>query len=183
MIPIDERYFTWLYSKIGHRKVPIRGLSYRKLAYQLYTKEFLWFVPNDDNRAEEGIELRKVFLDETGTQYPGHEWMEMTCSILELLIGMSHRLSFIDDRPAHIWFWEMLDNVDLTYANDDEYGPDTEEDVEQTFDRVIWRLYEQDGAGGLFPLHHAHEDQRKIELWYQMSAYINERMFASWHSK
>lgn len=178
MIPLDEKYLTWLYSKID----PKFEKSYWKLAVQLYTKEFLWFIPNDDNRSDEGIELRKVFLKETGSPYPPHEWMGMSCSILELLIGMSYRLSFMDERPVDIWFWEMIDNVDLTYARDEEYNISTEDDVDEIMDVVIWRLYEEDGTGGLFPLHHSHENQKHIELWYQMSAYVNERMFAKWHS-
>lgn len=180
MIPPDEIYFAWLYSKIDNLKVKHRKKTYFKLAQQLYEKEFVWFIPNDDNRNAEGMELRKAFLRETGSAYPSHEWMNMSSSMFELLIGISHRLSFIDDRPPHVWFWELIDNLELTYANDDVYDPGTEEDVEETLDRVIWRLYDEDGSGGLFPLQHAFENQRKVELWYQMSAYINEKMDEEW---
>jgi hypothetical protein len=30
------------------------------------------------------------------------------------------------------------------------------------------------GLGGMFPLEDPREDQRAIEIWYQMMAYINE---------
>lgn len=182
MIPPDEEYFAWLYSKITDLKVKNRKKTYWKLAQQLYEKEFIWFVSNDDNRNAEGIELRRVFLRETGTRYPSREWMNMSSSMLELLVSLSFRLSFLDDRPPSVWFWELIDNLDLTYADDDVYDPDTEADVEETLDVVIWRLYEADGQGGLFPLKHAFEDQTNIELWYQMSAYVNEKMEDVWHS-
>mgnify|MGYP000851237999 FL=1 len=175
----DQQYFAWLYSKIDNFKVP--NITYFKLAQQLYEKEFVWFIPNDDNRNAEGMELRRVFLKETGSAFPSRQWMEMSSSMLELLIGISYRLSFIDDRPPHIWFWELIDNIDLTYAKDDIYDRDVEVDVDETLDRIIWRLYDPDGSGGLFPLHHAFEDQRNIELWYQMSAYLNEKMDEEWH--
>jgi hypothetical protein len=38
------------------------------------------------------------------------------------------------------------------------------------------REYDPDGRGGLFPLDGTHANQREVELWYQMQAYIIERM-------
>jgi hypothetical protein len=177
MIPIDEEYFTWLYSKVANVNEKNSKKSYWMLCNQLYTKEFLWFVPNDDNRSEEGIELRKVFVREKNIFHPGQDWMHMSCSMLELLIAMSNRLAFLDDRPSRVWFWELIDNLDLTYATDNRYDIHVENHVEDTLDRVIWRLYEKNGAGGLFPLRHANEDQRKVELWYQLSSYVNEELW------
>lgn len=177
MIPLDEEYFTWLYSQVCNLNVKNPKKTYWCLCEQLYTKEFLWFIPNDDNRSKEGIELRKEFLQETGTEYPGHDWMNMSCSMFELLIGLSKRLSFLDDREPKIWFWELVDNINLSYANDNIYNVDVETHVDEVLNNVIWRLYNKNGSGGLFPLRHAQEDQRKIELWYQLSAYVNEELW------
>ncbi len=180
MIEIDRRYFTWLYSHIGYLKAADPKDSYFKLAEQLYTKEFLWYVQNDDNRNTDGIELRKVFLNETGSEYPGDEWLNMSSSMLELVIGISERLSFLDDRIPYVWFWELIDNLGISYC-DDEYDIDVEYAVDDALDRVIWRLYDPDGSGGLFPLQNPDTDQRHVELWYQMSAYVNEKMASVWH--
>lgn len=177
MIPIDEEYFTWLYSKVNSLEITNPRRSYWKLCQQLYTKEFLWFVPNDDNRSEEGIGLRKEFLQETGTDYPGHEWMRMSCSMLELLIGLSRRLAFLDERAPQVWFWELIDNINLSYANDSFYSNKVYDHVDEVLNNVIWRLYNKNGSGGLFPLRRTNEDQRKVELWYQLSAYVNEELW------
>jgi hypothetical protein len=39
---------------------------------------------------------------------------------------------------------------------------------------LIWRTYDPDGSGGFFPLLHSKKDQRQIEIWYQMHAYVRE---------
>ena len=40
---------------------------------------------------------------------------------------------------------------------------------------IIWRTYDSNGYGGLFPLRNPREDQRKVELWYQLNAYLLEQ--------
>lgn len=180
MNSLDREYLAWLYSKIDNRKNRNPKWQYSILAEQLYTKEFVWFVPNDDNRNADGIELRKIFLEETGIEYPGHQWMYMSSSILELLLGLANRLSFLDQRPASVWFWEMITNLGLLHANDAEYDINIELEVDKILDVFIWRLYNPDGSGGLFPLEHPTKDQTKVELWYQMSAYVMEKMHDVW---
>jgi hypothetical protein len=36
------------------------------------------------------------------------------------------------------------------------------------------RTYSKLGKGGLFPLRSSAYDQRKVELWYQMAAFMTE---------
>jgi hypothetical protein len=42
--------------------------------------------------------------------------------------------------------------------------------------RLNRRLYTTSGYGGLFPLEEPKEDQRKVEIWYQMMAYLGENL-------
>jgi hypothetical protein len=46
--------------------------------------------------------------------------------------------------------------------------------IDDILDSVIWRTYSPDGRGGFFPLNQPQEDQRKIEIWYQMNKYVIE---------
>jgi hypothetical protein len=64
-------------------------------------------------------------------------------------------------------------NLELNPYNDRD-GVD-EAHVTETLDRVIYRNYESNGHGGFFPLEDPDEDQRRVELWYQLNAYLNER--------
>jgi len=175
--PLDEMYFTWLYRQVGDPLIqnPIR--TYWKMLRQLYTKEFVWIIPNDDNRIEDGKELRHEFVDETELKNVDLGWIQLGCSMLELLVGLSRRLSFEGGGEPREWFWELIDNLGLLKYNDKRYDakPETSEKVIDTvLDRVIWRNYSPDGRGGLFPLKSPRQDQKDVELWYQLNAYVIE---------
>ena len=172
--PLDELYLTWLYNQVGSVKAKRSSRTYWSLLRQLYTKEFVWFVPNDDNRAEDGKELRYEFINDEGLEDVDPEWVTLGCSMLELLIGLSRRLTFETDREPQYWFWEMLKNIGLESYND-KVHPYPHKEIDAILERVIWRTYDRDGHGGLFPLKRATKDQRKIELWYQLSAYLLEK--------
>ena len=105
--------------------------------------------------------------------------MDLDCSMLEMLIALSDRTAFQTDGRLEEWFWRFMHNLELDRYSDDLYEISIQEEVEDTLTRVIWRKYAQDGTGGLFPLRHPDHDQRKIELWYQMSAYILEGLYVN----
>lgn len=172
---LDERYFDWLYSLVCSVKAKKRTGSYRTLLQLLYRVEFVWFVPNDDNRIEDGKDLRHLFLEQEGIEISHDEelWLELGCSMFELLVGLARRLEFEAGGYLDDWFWEMLTNLGLDGLDDRKDIEDA--DVEDVLNRVIWRTYNRDGSGGLFPLRSPKRDQRKVELWYQLSSYILER--------
>lgn len=167
--PPDELYFPWLYAQVASVNIADPSRTYWELLRKLYNKEFIWFVPNDDNRAEDGRELRLEFVTTTGAVVDG-DWLRLGCSVLELLIALSRRLCFETDIPEVEWFWEMLENLGLDQYNDSRPLPEAR--VDAVLDRFIWRVYRRNGRGGLFPLKRSSEDQTKVEIWYQMSAYI-----------
>lgn len=170
--PLDELYFKWLYSQVDDSEEKNPKYTYWRLLRLFYTKEFVWFVPNDDNRLEDGKDLRYEFIDDLELQDVDRGWTNLGCSMLELLVGLSRKLSFEADGPARYWFWQLIGNLGLYSYNDEKRFRDHE--VEAVMDRVIFRTYDYNGVGGLFPLKHPDRDQRRVELWYQMSAYILE---------
>ncbi len=174
--PLDELYLHWLYKKIGSVRLKNPARTYWSLARKLYTKEFVWLIPNDDNRAEDGRELRYEFMHDEEISYVDDAWMDLGCSMLEMLIALSRRLAFQTEGDPRSWFWHLLDNLGLEHYTDAYFGVmDYEGELDEKLDSVIWRTYEPDGGGGLFPLRHPHEDQRDVELWFQLSAYLLER--------
>jgi hypothetical protein len=56
----------------------------------------------------------------------------------------------------------------------DPLTPPKQRRVQDIMDTVIYRKYDPDGSGGFFPLTRSDDDQTRIELWYQMNAYIEE---------
>lgn len=176
--PLDELYFVWLYNQVGDPEIEDPTRTYWRILRQLYTKEFVWVVPNDDNRIADGTDLRYEFVDESELTDVDLNWIRLGCSMLELLIGLSRRLSFEADGEPREWFWELMQNLGLHKYDDKRYSnkPETAEKVTDTvLDRVIWRNYQPDGQGGLFPLKRTDKDQRDVELWYQLSEYVLEK--------
>ena len=171
--PLDELYFQRLYELVANPKTRNPSKTYWKLLGQLFRKEFVWFIPNDDNRIADGLELRDEFLAYEGIDDVDPAWMNLGCSFLELLIGLSRRLSFFAEGEPDSWFWTLIENLGLEKFND-HYGVPTDV-VDETLDRVIFRTYDARGRGGLFPLERAPKDQRQVELWYQMHTYIMEQ--------
>jgi hypothetical protein len=166
--PIEFAYFNWLCAKV----TDITSRNYTDLLELLHRTEFVWTVQPDQHRASDGIELRNDFLRETGYEAE-RAWIELPCSVLELLVSFSKRAEFQTDRPARDWFWEILSNLRLEdYRRVSNRDVHVIEDILNTF---IWRTYSPNGDGGMFPMRHTQRDQRKIEIWYQFFEYIDEK--------
>lgn len=91
-----------------------------------------------------------------------------------MLIGLSRRFAFEVDGEPRDAFWLFLENLGLDKLNDARYDSRAEAFVDDCLHRVIWRLYEPNGFGGLFPLQAPEQDQTRVELWYQLNAYLLE---------
>jgi hypothetical protein len=166
--PLENQYFKWLCAKVIQVVHPTPSLTYKKLFHILHTTEFVWLVLGDDNRCEDGKELRDQFILETNAP-ENPEWMSIGCSVLEMLIAFSRRAEFQTGDSAKQWFWEFLKNLGLDECNDADIEP---VNVEEILERFIWRTYWPNGVGGLFPLENPKEDQRQVEIWYQYCAYL-----------
>jgi hypothetical protein len=160
-----ERYFNWLASQIKIEHAVPR--DYDSLFRYLHSREFVWVVPNDDNRAIDALSLRREFWGE-GNRYPRDG-----VSLLEVILALSRRLEFVAGGEKEVWAGQLIKNLKL----DRMYDPISLRKMhrmEDTINGLIWRTYERDGSGGFFPLKNVKEDQTKVEIWYQMNAYVNE---------
>lgn len=168
--PIEGLYFNWLRAKVVNLDSP--SYLYLDLLRILYRTEFVWTVLGDKNREEDGLELRENFLRETQLEND-LDWFYSPCSVLEVLIAFAGRASFQTDIPTSEWFWTFLTNLGL-----DNYRTVSDSDrsmIERILSTFIWRIYDQDGRGGLFPLREPKENQAKVEIWYQFCAYLDEQ--------
>lgn len=165
---IKDEYYEWLTHLVGIR-------DHQALFSYLHNSDFYWSVERDVNRALDGIGLRDKFMriaqyDIADTERFG------ACTILEMLLGLAIRMNDImyeigeNDRTSH-WFWLLLRNTGLDNCYDKAFYADG---VDAIITTVLSRNYDYNGIGGFFPLHHCEEDQRNVELFYQMSAYLDE---------
>jgi hypothetical protein len=166
---LDDQYLTWLYGQVAEVRARKSSRTFWDLFRQLYAIEFVWTIANDDNRASDGRELRREWVEIEQVEVDD-AWLALGCSFLEMLIGLSRRLAFDTEDSVSYWFWHLIDNLGLqNYHDRSGYN---EEDVEEITSAVIWRTYDPDGTGGLFPIPNTPNDQRTIEIWYQLSEYL-----------
>lgn len=172
---IGERYLRWLYSQVASVKTRVRARTHWKLFRQLHDTIFVAIVSNDENRIADARDLRYEYLDGSENEQLDLDWVTSPCSMLELLIILSRAAAFEMDDRVDAWFWHFVDTLELEQFNDREYDDHAQEVIAATLDRVIWRTYKSNGQGGLFPLRRSNEDQRDVELWYQLNAYLLEQ--------
>lgn len=169
-------YFEYLVSL-----VPFLGRNYNILLRVAHTVSFYELVPNDTNRAVDGLELRDRYHSAFGT------WPDVPdyCTFLEMLIGLSIRMNDQTYAVNHAdmssyWFWKLMENLGVTDYHDESWEtPGAIESLVIRFGTVVERRYEPNGNGGLFPLRNPNKNQRTIELWYQMMSWLEEN-FDEW---
>lgn len=175
---IRAEYFQWLCGLVGMDEP---DHSYWTLARILHRRNFYWSVDNDGNRWEDGVRMRLIFEDETN--YSDYSCLDGDCSILEMLIALAIRIADTlgtgDNGDIQWWFWRLIENLweeDMVLLEDGELilGDYTDYLFCQKLDIWLDRRFRRSGKGGLFPLRHAKKDQRKVEIWYQMQAYLME---------
>lgn len=167
-----ELYFSWLCGIVGADTVD--NLHHGTLAV-LFDQNFVWdprFV-GDENRAEDGTELRDQFCDDVIHNWDDTRFLFGPCTVLEMLIALAWRMAFetdeVDgtDAGTSAWFWVLMMNLDLIRER-----PAAE--IVDVVNILLTRSYGRNGRGGLFPLNSPRGDCRKMEIWDQMHAYIQE---------
>lgn len=173
---LEINYFKWLCAKVMYVLHPTPSLTHWKLLRILHSTEFVWLISGDDSRVVDGMELRDEFIYDTTFPKKGPRTIPAvtgtTASVFEVLLALARRAEFQTSEKAQDWFWEFLENLGLSgFTDAEEIDP---ADVEEILDRFIWRTYNRNGEGGIFPLKNPNSDQRDVELWYQLAAYIRE---------
>lgn len=171
---LHNQYLDWL---MGIVQLP----QHSRLLEKLFSTEFVWIIPFDANRADDGIQLRYRFGRECGIPDPVicSELDNGPCSLLEMIVALAIRAEeqimgdpTIGDRTA-MWIHDMLKSLGILAYLDYIYD-------EQAVDNAIYiftnRLYTRTGRGGLFevPDLDPSKDMRTAEIWFQMCWYMNE---------
>lgn len=167
---MNKTYFEWLADKVTY----FDGPNHNDLLYLLYTIPYVAVMSKDENRAIDGLNLRDKFSEQYGGTV---EFDDAPCTFLEFLVALADRMNFIyarldEDRTADC-FWTMLNNAGIMNYEDYEFKEDY---IRGAVERVMYRLYEENGEGGLFPINEPRTNQRNVEVWYQMNQYLNEAM-------
>lgn len=171
---IRSDYFEWMYNLMCEGRFA-KTITYRHLFTFLHETEFIYFIPHDENRAEDGIDLRYRFClhhDCEDLEY----CLDGPCTVLEMMVALAIRCEeriMSDpekgDRTAQ-WFWSMIRSLGLGSMTDYNYNEWLVNDV---VTRFLEREYDPDGKGGLFTIKRWNRDARDAEIWHQLMAYLN----------
>lgn len=166
--PVEELYFNWLCAKVLEDQ---ERPDYWDLLSILHRYEFVPTVQGDYNRASSGLGVRQEFI--RMTQYGrGPDWDHIGCSVFEMLMALANDASWQTSEPLRVWFWRFIQNLQLEdYRRVD---PDDIPDIEEKLFAFVWRQYDDNGFGGIFPLRMTEHDQRMVEIWYQLAEYVDE---------
>lgn len=172
---IADDYFEWMYDLVCDGRFS-KHISYRKLLMRLHNITFRWKIPKDENRAEDGIDLRHRFVYEHAGIENEKTYLNDPCSVLEMMVALAIRCeeSIMDDpnigdRTGQ-WFWNMIVSLGLGSMVDDEFD---RRFVDETIERFLDREYTPDGHGGLFTIKNCKYDLRDVEIWHQLCWYLD----------
>lgn len=169
--------------------LPHNGVGSGSTALSLFASlddvEFKAYVPMDDNRISDALEMREQWYGDNRRLAEAMSRQPVT--LLEILVELCLYLAYarenlVYDSSAERWFYELLGNVGI-----DERTPRWR--VIQIGRRIVERDYEPDGEGGFFPCPEFSgfydvddpvgqartNDMRKVELWMQLNEYLVER--------
>lgn len=171
---ISNEYFEWLYNLVSQKRFS-EGISHRELLMYLHRTEFIFLIPMDVNRAEDGVTLRYRFSVEYGLRNIP-TCLNGPCSVLEMMVALAIKCeeeimddANIGDRTAQ-WFWDMIVNLGLGGMPDGRFDTRLAKHV---ITRFLNREYDPDGRGGLFYIKNCKYDLRTVEIWHQMCWYLD----------
>jgi hypothetical protein len=154
-------YLDWLL-----KKSCLEG--YEKLYSFLDSLEFEVVLPRDNNRCEDGKVLRSNYFLEENKNVS----MLKPASVLEVLIAIGYKVidMIAEEKTIQEMVFEFISNLGLGLYTNDRFDVREITDIINIF---MKRQYKYNGDGSIFPVGITMQDQREIELWYQMCKYIN----------
>lgn len=153
--------------------------QFDSLLNYLYSREFVYTIDRDENRAADGIDFRLRFTYENSEYTTRDVYLYLTepCNMLEMLAALACRCedSIMDDPDigdrSGVWFYTMLTNLHLNKMDDIFFD---EMYVENVITDFLDHKYAKNGDGGLFVVNNDNVDMRTNEIWYQMNWFLSE---------
>ena len=179
MMSMEFEYYRWLIDSIDPDGTARN--YYQPVLEELYLRDFEWGnkFQDDENRARDGLDLRDIFASERGMLESeiGIDWKP--CSCLEMMIGIARRIEFeILAMPGEEnipkWFWRFIESMGLIGFREKGVVGGEVVFIDNKISNWLNRRYSRDGSGGIFVVHDSYFDMRRMPIWKQMSAVLNE---------
>lgn len=168
-----DDYLEYLIWRGGLGRMP----GYSLIFETLHHMNFTCLLDRDENREDDGVELREHYEIPDGYEVEIEEaFYARKCSVMEMMVALAIRVDdeYIGD-PAEAhpedFFMEMIENLGLDRFRGGRYQ---ESAVIKIVQRWLDRRFTAHGLGSPFPVLNDWRDQRNLEIWDQMNSYVNE---------
>lgn len=174
---LPDAYFAWLYDQLFKVRDSLSWQSYTKVCRRMHEITFKDLIDYDENRIADAVGFRNGFLAVSPGMGPLEisDLMEPDATIFEVLYGLARRADDMIPMTVPVWFKGFIENLGLGRFNDQYCLTHPTRSITKYLNRFNDRTYKPNGEGGLFPLKHPKDDQREVELWYQMGAWMTEK--------
>lgn len=173
-VSVSQAYFYWLYEPFYDPTDPTSW--FMTVCTIMHNTRFTPLIPHDENRIADATELRNDFKREHRPLEPLEvaDLLAPDASVFEVLIALAKRADFMVPLTPKVWFRIFLENLKLDTWTDDYCAGHSTWPVQRAVNAFNSRTYSKTGRGGIFPLRRPRDNQREVELWYQMGAYMTE---------
>lgn len=174
-LAVLNRYYIWLLEKIDFDS----HSEYSHLLEYLHNKNYIWNNPMDENRSEDGLNLRIRFEDES--DYADYSSLTRPSSVLEMLIAFAERINtdvMSDNYSTAYFFWLMLDNLGCNKFKDDSFDA-TEVDILlnqwlNPIEKGGKSYQKREIKKWLFPLKSGKTAEEGLDEWERMQRFVME---------
>ena len=130
--------------------------------------DFIWYIPEDEDKAIQALRMRDEYCYETGRPSP----RQAPASFLEVFVSITDTLTAMLYQDRESFTKSILLNVGARSFSDDGRLPsEIHEEALIIAERVMYRTYSRNGTGGLFRIPGA--DTLEMPLTTQMIKWAN----------
>ena len=142
--------------------------NYSELASVWDELDFVWYIPEDEDKAIQALRMRDEYCYETGMPSP----RQAPASFLEVFVSITDTLTAMLYQNRESFTKSILLNMGARSYSDDGHLPsEICEEALNIAERVMYRNYSRNGTGGLFRIPGV--DTLEMPLTTQMIQWAN----------
>ena len=123
--------------------------NYSELASVWDELDFVWYIPEDEDKVIQALRMRDEYCYETGMPSP----RQAPASFLEVFVSITDTLTAMLYQDRESFTKSILLNVGArSYSDDGRLPSEIHEEALKIAERVMYRTYSRNGTGGLFRL-------------------------------
>lgn len=142
--------------------------NYSELASVWDELDFVWYIPEDEDKAVQALRMRDEYCYEMSIPSP----RQAPASFLEVFVSITDSLTAMLYQDREVFTKSILLNMGArSYSDDGRLPSEIHEGALEIAERVMYRTYGRNGSGGLFRI--PGEDILETPLTTQMIKWAN----------